>query len=523
MQMQEKELKQSFIKNKIHMNHLIDISIQENQEKKEQYLRKQLKKENSCVQMGEHNFNNKIVKEPKFSEQYLDPFLFNNFPILYCKEHKQFQLNMVCANKNCEKKGLICCRCLTEEHLLNHEINSILCLDDVLSMCYNKLDLENEENEQYQFLIQTQQQMIKNLRDFAKQASQIADDLEQDIKFSAFNTRVEAQLKQEEVRDIALQLKRFNNIQQNKSESIINWSKNKKDNNKNQNNQNCQHFGENQQQFVIRNSFDQMLFEQNMQKLSQKIVFEKIKKKQKKNEILLDQNDQSLLDEQNNYKSENIQEEIQQEEDQIVKKIVLSKLDQYVGQQKQILHNRSLFLKKKTDSLLKNMRDIKFLTDQKKEWQCKIYQNMDLKEMVNQGWIIHYNFDYAKVSKVQDFLQIEKNCFDDSLICVGAINKEENENKIQLGAIDKKSEVFQLSQSCKKARKSENGDIYWYFVEKKSFGFADNEQIQLKDGDFNTFGKRISWKLNGEGGYRAGDNINLYNSSNWKKIILVLK
>ena len=37
----------------------------------------------------------------------------------------------------------------------------------------------------------------------------------------------------------------------------------------------------------------------------------------------------------------------------------------------------------------------------------------------------------------------------------------------------------------------------------------------------NTKGKRISWNLNGSGGYRVGNEIYLDYNSEWNKIILV--
>ena len=46
-------------------------------------------------------------------------------------------------------------------------------------------------------------------------------------------------------------------------------------------------------------------------------------------------------------------------------------------------------------------------------------------------------------------------------------------------ACDFASEVFQSTKSERKARKSQNGEIYWYKVDERSFGFSPNENITL--------------------------------------------
>jgi hypothetical protein len=57
-----------------------------------------------------------------------------------------------------------------------------------------------------------------------------------------------------------------------------------------------------------------------------------------------------------------------------------------------------------------------------------------------------------------------------------------------------------------------NSEVYWYYVKNKAFGFADSQNINLKDADFEKGDLRLSWKLNGDSGYRCGDSTDLYNS-----------
>lgn len=61
-----------------------------------------------------------------------------------------------------------------------------------------------------------------------------------------------------------------------------------------------------------------------------------------------------------------------------------------------------------------------------------------------------------------------------------------------------------------------------YFIEKKSFGFADHENLFLQDADTTVGEKRLSWNLNGSGGYRCGNFMNLYDNDEMKKVILYL-
>jgi hypothetical protein len=49
------------------------------------------------------------------------------------------------------------------------------------------------------------------------------------------------------------------------------------------------------------------------------------------------------------------------------------------------------------------------------------------------------------------------------------------------------------------------------------------EEVNLDDGDCGTEGDRLSWNLNGDGGYRVGGNIELYKSTTIYKRIYLLR
>lgn len=67
------------------------------------------------------------------------------------------------------------------------------------------------------------------------------------------------------------------------------------------------------------------------------------------------------------------------------------------------------------------------------------------------------------------------------------------------------------------------GSAYWYLTENLSFGFAPNSTINQNLGDiYDTSSPyRLSWHLNGFGGWRLGNLTNLDGDNNYKKYILI--
>ena len=88
-----------------------------------------------------------------------------------------------------------------------------------------------------------------------------------------------------------------------------------------------------------------------------------------------------------------------------------------------------------------------------------------------------------------------------------------------LGAFNTASEVHKIT--ALNTPHASNG-AYWYFSPDKSFGFLGNDTLHQATADTGTTNpeSRLSWNLgNGHGGYRAGDNIDLSTSIQWRKII----
>ena len=108
-------------------------------------------------------------------------------------------------------------------------------------------------------------------------------------------------------------------------------------------------------------------------------------------------------------------------------------------------------------------------------------------------------------------------------ICVGAMHKDQEE-MMKVAAFGYCQQVLQETQSTKEANyyNELNEGCYWYFVKIFSFGFSESPIINLSHGDINTQGLRVSWHLNGTGGYRVNDDFFLDKNEDWEKIILIL-
>jgi len=94
-------------------------------------------------------------------------------------------------------------------------------------------------------------------------------------------------------------------------------------------------------------------------------------------------------------------------------------------------------------------------------------------------------------------------------------SKKKNTDTLALMAICQRSVV--TKQTEQNVTIEDNG-VYWYHW-KKSFGFSDSQKIQLDSADTLEGDKRLSWHLNGSGGYRSGNVRDLNSSNEWEKLL----
>ncbi|CAD8090173.1 unnamed protein product [Paramecium primaurelia] len=121
------------------------------------------------------------------------------------------------------------------------------------------------------------------------------------------------------------------------------------------------------------------------------------------------------------------------------------------------------------------------------------------KNQTNQSWLISEILENRSVQEFQNFTLLYENSFSepftnysyeqillkvfqdkkDQIVCIGA---KLNLN-LKLIGCDLASEIFSLTQNAYSARKSKNGEIYWYWFSSKSFGFSPNRDIALNNTD----------------------------------------
>lgn len=79
-----------------------------------------------------------------------------------------------------------------------------------------------------------------------------------------------------------------------------------------------------------------------------------------------------------------------------------------------------------------------------------------------------------------------------------------------------------ITSSRQYATTKEHNGVYWYCFDSKSVGFAPNTTIIFSPADAHdkSCGLRLSWHLNGNGGYRVGNAFPV-SSTEWEKVIFV--
>lgn len=160
-----------------------------------------------------------------------------------------------------------------------------------------------------------------------------------------------------------------------------------------------------------------------------------------------------------------------------------------------------------------------------------IHYNISLQSLLNAGWQIIYNKGYDHKSSNEEIMEIKEEYTSDlneeytNLICIGAINENEDPDDIILCGIDYIAYALRKTNSLYQAVHGSN-DIYWYWVEDKSFGFSPKKGIWLSCADHaekHCCSARLSWCVHGScGGSRLG-NLSGMTDSNYKKLILVKK
>jgi hypothetical protein len=144
------------------------------------------------------------------------------------------------------------------------------------------------------------------------------------------------------------------------------------------------------------------------------------------------------------------------------------------------------------------------------DWQKYVLAyNIQMNELLNQGFKTVYNQLYSHVTTETILLNIKSQCNRDSIICVGGAYS--NNNTLLLVSCGSCLDILTTTPLIQP--RLVNG-AWWYFTPGRSFGFAPNSNIFQGSADHIDCGNaphtnckdsnRLSWHLNDMGGYRLG-------------------
>ena len=148
----------------------------------------------------------------------------------------------------------------------------------------------------------------------------------------------------------------------------------------------------------------------------------------------------------------------------------------------------------------------------------RILTNYAFYDLTKLGYTQCYNAPYSAVTTKEALSK----CTADPKrrVFIGASYGSSSSFTVGAGGIA--GNVFATTNSYSSAKLSDG--VYWYNVDGKSFGFAPASQINLADADTYDIDSelRVSWHMNGNGGWRAGSSNSLTNDDTFRKIVYIL-
>jgi hypothetical protein len=149
-----------------------------------------------------------------------------------------------------------------------------------------------------------------------------------------------------------------------------------------------------------------------------------------------------------------------------------------------------------------------------------VFHDISISSLLS-SWNIIYDFPYSHETTVEELRALRPQCTEQ--IIVGAI-KGNASMILSIGAIGP-ADILLLNSLLNQPTKY--GNVHWYLTPTKSFGFAPlTTTINCYNADYivtDNSKNRLSWHLDGSGGYRAGVMIDLDENNQWRKIIMTEK
>ncbi|CAD8131900.1 unnamed protein product [Paramecium pentaurelia] len=184
----------------------------------------------------------------------------------------------------------------------------------------------------------------------------------------------------------------------------------------------------------------------------------------------------------------------------------------------QIVQSKRIFGNDKSDTQSNQKLDFDQYSQIGGQTQFCIQKQVKLKSLEMRGFVKIYDEFFNKPFTQTHIELIKLKCNSQSQICIGGVSIQEPDQFI-LCATDYAYEFYTETQNLNLARKSRNGEVYWYYVRNRCIGFSPMSKIDLKypdvdneEGDF-----RFSlWLFHGQGGYRIGRLESLEQSVDYK-------
>jgi len=144
--------------------------------------------------------------------------------------------------------------------------------------------------------------------------------------------------------------------------------------------------------------------------------------------------------------------------------------------------------------------------------------NVKMADLTNEGYSLVYDYPYSHATTRAEILNIRSQCTLSSLICVGG--NRINEDLLLLVAC---ANCLSVTSETTINQPQNYSGVYWYFTDGQSFGFAPNSNINQVSADAYDLGSnlRLSWQLQGGGGYRLGSIIDLGSATDYSKKIYI--
>ncbi|RNA35267.1 kinesin kif17 [Brachionus plicatilis] len=141
-----------------------------------------------------------------------------------------------------------------------------------------------------------------------------------------------------------------------------------------------------------------------------------------------------------------------------------------------------------------------------------------MNDLTGSGFSLVYNQNYSHATSMSDLENIKSQCSSNSVMC--AAGGLANSDNLLLISCAKCHAVLTPTEINSPVFV---GSAYWYMTDGSSFGFSPDSTIYQGSADIldQSSPYRLSWHLNGYGGWRLGNRTYLTSNNNYRKYVLI--